>query len=109
MLKRMKFQMISLVCVLFATSFLLYSCSGCEEEFKQERLKKEAQKQEQLEKERENNFMEGDKITVKIYTPTGEKSYEGTLVKWWTQGVTIKKDGKTLVGIYSGSYEIERR
>ena len=105
----MKFRVISLFCILVSLSFFLYSCAGCEEMMEKERQEKKLKEQEQLEQQKENEFQMGDKVTVKVFTSTGEKTYEGTFVKEWDRGVIIKKDRKILIAIHSQTYEIERQ
>jgi hypothetical protein len=82
------------------------------EEYKKEQEQKQAQIKQQILKEKEdetNQFYENDEVVVKVYTPAGEKTYEGTLVQWWGQGVTIKTDSnRTLLAIASQNYTVEK-
>lgn len=73
--------------------------------------KREDIKQTQTPQENESNqFYENEKVTVRVQTPSGEKSYDGILVRWWSQGVTIKTDNdRTLLAIASQTYTVEKQ
>jgi preprotein translocase subunit YajC len=93
-----------MISLLILLPFAFVGCVGCEDEVKPQQV------QAQQKEDSTNQFYENDKVTIKVQTSSGEKSYDGTLVRWWKDGVTIKTDSeRTLLAIAAQSYTVEKQ
>jgi hypothetical protein len=96
------------ISIFLLSPFVFVGCDGCLEVVKESQ--QEQTKQQTKGESQTNQFYENDKLIVKVQTPSGEKVYEGTLVRWWTQGVTIKTDNdRTLLAIAAQVYTVEKQ
>ena len=96
-----------IVISIFLLSPLVFvGCSGCSSEEIRKASKKVTQDQEE---DYTRDFYVDDKVVVKVQTPSGEKTYEGTLIRWWANGVVIKTEsGRVLMGIAGQVFTVEK-